>query len=159
MRGLPDQLESDRTESNVLPAVLVSARGVPKVIAITLASIPPAAKTLAVIVAVYGVLQAVKKIPGINPTGWVAVLFNLLLTACGLLVVIPADQLYTTGTLIALLTSAASAAGIHGTVKSLSAPTVLATIPPSTAVHEVPATLVPDNPAAVPIRPVGLAKE
>ena len=35
----------------------------------------------------------------------------------------------------------------------MSAPQVLATIPPDTQVKEVPATLVPNNPKAVPVNP------
>lgn len=118
-------------------------------------SIPPAAKTIAVIGSVYGLLQGLKKIPALTPfiTGWKAIVLNVILTACGLLITIPPDQLYTTNTLLLLITTGAGAAGIHGTVKALSAPTVLAVTPPSTQVKEVPAVLVPTNPAAVPVEP------
>ena len=118
-------------------------------------SIPPAAKTIAVIASVYGLLQGIKKIPGLTAfiTGWKAIALNVALSACGLLITIPADQLYTTNTLLLLLTTGAGAAGVHGTVSALSAPTVLATTPPSTIVKEVPAVLVPTNPSAVPVEP------
>ena len=115
-------------------------------------SVPPAAKVLAVIGAVYGIIQAAKKIPAFTKylTGWVAIAVNVLLSAGGLLIAIPADQLYTANTLLALISTALGAAGIHGTVSAMSPPTILATVPPSTQVKEVAATLVPDNPAAVP---------
>jgi hypothetical protein len=120
-------------------------------------SIPPAAKTLAVIVAVYGLLQAAKKVPALTGyiKGWVAIALNVALSACGLLVTVPADQLYSPTTLLLLLTTGMSAAGIHGTVSALSEPTVLATVPPSTKVVDVPATLEPIDPAAVPVKPKG----
>jgi hypothetical protein len=124
------------------------------VLVVVIASIPPAAKTLAVIGSVYGLLQAAKKIPVLTQyiTGWVAIALNVLLSACGLLVAVPADQLYTTNTLLLLLTTGMGAAGIHGTVQNLSPPTVLATVPPSTKVVDVPATLVPDDPGAVAVK-------
>lgn len=118
-------------------------------------TIPPAAKVLAIVGSVYGILQGLKQVPKFtkNLTGWIAVAVNVLLTAGGLLIAIPADQLYTTNTLVLLITTILGSAGVHGTVKSMSPPTVLATIPPSTQAKEVPATLVPDNPAAVPVDP------
>jgi hypothetical protein len=123
-------------------------------VAVTL-NIPPAAKVLAVIGAVYGILQAAKRIPALTKylTGWVAIAVNVLLSAGGLLIAIPADQLYTQSTLLALITTVLSAAGIHGTVSAMSQPQVLATVPPSTQVKEVPATLVPDDPKAIPANP------
>jgi len=121
-------------------------------IVITLA-VPPAAKALAVIATVYGILQGLKQVPALTQylTGWIAVAVNVLLTAGGLLIAIPADQLYTTNTLVLLITTILGSAGVHGTVKSMSQPTVLATVPPSTQVKSVAATLVPDNPAAVSV--------
>ena len=120
-----------------------------------LLTIPPAAKVLGVATSVYLALQAAKKIPGLTKylTGWVAIAVNVLMTATGLLLTIPADQLYTENTAMLLITTILGAAGIHGTVSKMSEPTVLATIPPSTQVKEVPATLVPDNPAAVAVDP------
>jgi putative copper export protein len=118
-------------------------------------TIPPAAKALAVIGAVYGLIQGAKKIPAVTPylTGWVAVAVNVILTACGLLLTIPPDQLYTTNTALLLLTTILGAAGVHGTVASFTPPQILASVPPSTQVKEVPATLVPDDPKAVPAEP------
>jgi hypothetical protein len=118
-------------------------------------SIPPAAKTLAVIAAVYGLVQGLKQIPALTPyvTGWIAVALNVLFTVCGALVVIPANQLYTTSTLLLLVTTFLSAAGVHGTVKSLSAPQVLAQTPPDGEVKKVPASLVPDDPANIAVDP------
>lgn len=115
-------------------------------------NIPPAEQTLAVIGVVYGAIQGLKKIPALTQylNGWIAVGVNLVLTVGGILATVPADQLYTVNTLGLLLTAILGSAGVHGTVKSMSQPQVLATIPPSTQVKEVPATLVPDNPAAVP---------
>ena len=114
-------------------------------------AIPPAAKVLAISGSVYGILLAAKKIPALTQylTGWLAIAINVALSVLGLVIAIPADQLYTTNTALTLLTVALGAAGVHGTVKSMSEPQVLATIPPSTQVKEVPATLVPDNPKAV----------
>ena len=116
-------------------------------------NIPAAAKVLAVIGSVYGLLQAAKKIPALTQylTGWVAIAVNVLLSAGGLLIAIPADQLYTQSTLLALVTTVLSAAGIHGTVSAMSQPQVLATVPPSTQVKEVPAVLEPIDPKAVPV--------
>lgn len=88
-------------------------------------SIPPAATTLAIIAAIYALIQALKKIPALTPyiKGWVAVALNIALSAGSLLVAVPASQLYTQTTLIALITTALAAAGIHGTVQNLSAAT------------------------------------
>ncbi len=115
--------------------------------------IPPAAKVLAVSASVYAILLAAKKIPAFTSflQGWVAIAFNVALTVGGLVIAIPAGQLYTTNTAVTLVTAALAAAGVHGTVKSLSQPTILASVPPSTQVKEVPATLVPENPVAVPV--------
>ena len=123
-------------------------------------TIPPAAKVLAISGSVYGILLGAKKIPALTPylTGWVAVAFNVVLTVTGILcgqlnqaTAIPPDQLYTSATFLTILTAALGAAGVHGTVKSMSRPTVLATIPPDTAVKEVPATLEPVDANAVAV--------
>lgn len=116
-------------------------------------SIPPAARVLAVIGSVYGLLQLVKKAPGLAEyiTGWVAIILNVLLTVCGLLITVPSNQLYTANTLVLILTTALGAAGVHGTQKAMSPPQVLAQTPPDPTVREVPATLVPKDPNAIPI--------
>lgn len=118
-------------------------------------TIPPAAKVLAIVASVYGIIQTLKKVPGVTQylTGWVAVVVNIALSVGGLMLAIPPDQLYTSNTAVLLITTILGSAGVHGTVKSMSEPTVLATVPPSTTVKEVPATLVPKNPAAVPTEP------
>ena len=108
-------------------------------------TIPPAAKVLAIAALVYAVIQGVKQIPALTPylTGWVAIGVNVALTATGLLIAIPADQLYTMNTLMALVTACLTAAGVHGTVSAMSPPQMLVTTPPATQVHEAPATLQP----------------
>ena len=85
--------------------------------------VPPAAKVLAVVAMVYPLIQGLKKIPTLTPyiQGWWAVALNVALSALGLLVTIPADQLYTTNTALALVTAILAAAGVHGTVSTLSA--------------------------------------
>lgn len=121
-------------------------------------TVPPAAKTLAVVAVVYGVLQLLKKVPVLTQyiTGWWAIALNIVLSVCGLLVTIPPSQLYSTNTLNSIFTAVLailSSAGIHGTVKSLKslqAPQVLATVPPDPNPKEVPATLVPNDPNAIP---------
>lgn len=82
---------------------------------------PPAAKILAIAVVVYGVLQIVKHSPLIGPyiTGTVAAALNLVLNALGAAIAIPSDQLYTTNSLLIILTAALGSAGIHGTVSRL----------------------------------------
>lgn len=81
-------------------------------------SIPPAAKVIAIAATVYAILQAVKKaIPQLN--GWYSVALNVVLSAIGVVVAVPADQLYTVATLTTLITAVAAAAGIHGTVQNL----------------------------------------
>jgi hypothetical protein len=84
-------------------------------------TVPPAAKVLAIVGTIYAVIQALKRVPALTPylKGWVAIALNVALSIGGLLVTVPASQLYTTDTLITLLTTALGAAGIHGTVKSL----------------------------------------
>jgi hypothetical protein len=122
---------------------------------LTTITVPPAAKVLAVVAVIYPLIQGLKKIPALTPylKGWWAIALNVALTICGDLIVVPADQLYTTNTLLALVTGALASAGVHGTISSLLPPTVLATIPPDPQVKEVPATLEPVNPAAVPVPP------
>jgi hypothetical protein len=120
-----------------------------------LLSLPPAAKVLAVMGSVYGLLFGLKKIPALTPylTGTVAIALNVVTTVLGLLLALPAEQLYTSNTLVLIVTTVLGSAGIHGTVKAMSPPQVLATHPPDPTVKEVPATLVPIDPAAVAVDP------
>jgi hypothetical protein len=119
--------------------------------------LPPAAKTLAVVTLIYGLVQGIKKIPVLTPyiTGWVAVALNLVLQVCGFFVTIPADQLYTSNTLTLIINGLVlpylASAGIHGTIKSFSQPQVLAQTPPDGKVREVDATLVPNDPENVAV--------
>ena len=87
--------------------------------------VPPAAKMLAIVAVVYPLIQGLKKIPALTPyiKGWWAIALNVALSALGLLITIPADQLYTTNTALALVTAILAAAGVHGTVSNLSAKT------------------------------------
>lgn len=89
--------------------------------AITL-TVPPAAKVLAIVAVVYPLIQLLKKIPALTPylIGWVSIALNVVLSACGLLIAIPPSQLYTSDTLLALITVCLSAAGVHGTVSAMS---------------------------------------
>ena len=111
-------------------------------------TIPPAAKVLAIAALVYSVVQGLKKIPALTAylTGWVAIALNVILSATGLLIAIPASDLYTMNTLMALITACLTAAGVHGTVSSMSQPQMLVVSPPDTQVHEAPAVLEPRNP-------------
>src|ERR1700739_516118 len=85
-------------------------------------TVPPTAKVLAIIAAIYSLIQALKKIPALTPyiKGWVAIALNVALSAGSLLITVPASQLYTQDTFIALVTTFLAAAGIHGTVQTLS---------------------------------------
>lgn len=93
------------------------------VLVVAALTIPPAAKVLAVVALVYPLVQALKKAPLLAPyiKGWVAIALNVVLSAGGLLIAVPADQLYSTNTLIALVQVVLGAAGIHGTVSALTA--------------------------------------
>src|ERR1035441_6016217 len=94
-----------------------------------LKQLPPAATVIAVTATVYGIIQAAKRAPTLAPylNGWVAIAVNVVLNAAGLILAVPADQLYTTNTLFVLVSTVLGSAGIHGTVKNLSTPQVLAT--------------------------------
>jgi hypothetical protein len=94
-------------------------------------TVPPAAKVLAIVAIVYPLIQGLKKIPTLTPyiQGWWAVGLNVVLSALGLLITVPSDQLYTTNTALALLTVILSAAGVHGTVSSLTAQATTAVKP------------------------------
>ncbi len=88
-------------------------------------TIPPAAKTIAVLVFVYGIVQILKQAPVLKPyiKGWIAIALNALFSLLGLLVVIPPDQLYSWSTIASTITTwlgiVLGAAGVHGTVSSM----------------------------------------
>ena len=72
--------------------------------------------------AVYGGIQLLKlKFPAL--CGRHAVLVNLAFTAAGVLAFVAPDQIFTVATAQAIVTAALLAAGMHGTVSKLSAPT------------------------------------
>jgi hypothetical protein len=87
-------------------------------------AVPAAVKVLAIAGVVYAVLQAAKQSPWLSPylQGWLAVLVNVLLTVLGVVVTIPADQLYTLTTLETVLVTVLASAGIHGTVSKVIMP-------------------------------------
>ena len=79
------------------------------------------AKALAIAVVIYPLLQGIKKLfPAL--TGGYALALNLALAVLGFVVTVPSSQLVSMDTLVGLLTAVSAAAGIHGTVKSLSTP-------------------------------------
>lgn len=78
------------------------------------------AKILGIAGAVYAVLQVAKKIfPALS--GWWALGLNFALSVLAVLVTVTPDNLFSMDTLVAVLTAIAASAGIHGTVKNLSA--------------------------------------
>jgi hypothetical protein len=79
------------------------------------------AKILAIAAAVYAVLQVAKKVfPSIGG-GW-ALALNIGLSVLGFLVTVPVANLLSIDTLTGLIMAVAASAGIHGTVKSMTAP-------------------------------------
>lgn len=120
-------------------------------------TVPPATKVVAIAVALYAVIQGLKKVPFLTKylVGWVAIAVNILLAVGSLFIPpngIDAAQLYTASTaqavfnvILTVLTTSGFAAGIHGTVSAMSPPQMLVTTPPATQVHEAPATLEPEN--------------
>jgi len=79
------------------------------------------AKALAIAVVIYPLLQGIKKLfPAL--TGGYALALNLALAVLGFVVTVPSAQLVSVDTLVGLITAVSAAAGIHGTVKSLSTP-------------------------------------
>lgn len=88
------------------------------VVFLVLFTIPPAAKVLTVAVAVYAILQALKKAPWFTQIlkGWTSVAFNVVFTALSIVVITPIDQLYTINTLTQIISAIGTSAGIHGTV-------------------------------------------
>jgi hypothetical protein len=87
------------------------------------AHVPPAARTLAIAGSVYGIMFAAKKNDWVCQyiNGWLAVGFNFILTVLGLLVVVPAEQLYTLNTFTAIVVGVLSSSGIHGMSKAIPA--------------------------------------
>lgn len=82
---------------------------------------PLAAKILLIAGVVYGVVSTVKKfVPSI--TGKYALALNVGTAALGFVLTVPANQLFTIGTLLSLIAASAGAAGIHGTVSKLTEP-------------------------------------
>lgn len=112
-------------------------------------ALPPAVKVVTVIGLVYGVMVAVKKAwPALS--GWKAIVLNVLLSVTGYFATVGFDPgaFYTLGTLqmvVIIIIQALGAAGIQGTVKALSQPTVLATTEDGKT-KNVPATIQPINP-------------
>ena len=94
------------------------------VIAVLLAlalSTATSAKILGIAGAVYAILQVAKKIfPALS--GWWALGMNIGLSVAAVLVTVTPENLFSVDTLVAVLTAIAASAGIHGTVKNLSAP-------------------------------------
>jgi hypothetical protein len=78
-------------------------------------------KILWVIGLVYAALQGVKKFLPITGIG--AVIANVALSVGAVLVIVQPQDLWSTQTLIAVITAGAGAAGVHGTVRSFSNPT------------------------------------
>ena len=77
-----------------------------------------ATKVIAIAAVIYPVLELVKKlIPQVS--GWYSVGLNVFLSTVGIIMAVPADQLFTLNTLIMLVTASTAAAGIHGTVQNM----------------------------------------
>jgi len=77
-----------------------------------------ATKVIAIAAVIYPVLELVKKlIPQVS--GWYSVGLNVFLSTAGIIIAVPADQLFTLNTLIMLITASTAAAGIHGTVQNM----------------------------------------
>ncbi len=69
---------------------------------------------------VYIILQLLKKaLPSIS--GVWAVIVNFLITAIAYVIALPHEQWFTMNTLLALATTVAGAAGVHGTINALGA--------------------------------------
>lgn len=92
----------------------------PLVVLAAATAVPLATQTkiLAVVAAVYAVLQVVKKF--VPVTGLGSVLFNILLSVGGVLAVAQPQDLYSVQTITTVLLAALGAAGVHGTVRSFS---------------------------------------
>ena len=81
-------------------------------------ALPPAVSVIAVSATVYAVMQAAKQSPWLaqNMKGWVAVTVNIVLTVTGITMSAQPGQLWTQGTLQAILIAVLMSSGIHGTV-------------------------------------------
>lgn len=101
-------------------------------------SVPPAARSLAVLAAVYAIITAAKLSPWLAQyiTGWGGVVVNTVLTVIGLIVVIPADQLYSWNSLVSVIVSVLGSSGIHGMVKNI--PAAPPATPPATGIASAP---------------------
>lgn len=93
----------------LVPATLFALQGAP---APAPEVIPLPAKVLGLATAVFTLLQALKRyiFPGLSGKG--AVVFNLALSVLGVIVGLQPEQLFTAGTLVAVITVLAS--GVHG---------------------------------------------
>lgn len=84
-------------------------------------TVPTPVKALAIAAAVYAILQAAKASPWLGKyiTGWWALILNGLLTVLAFIATVPAAQLYTWGTVEAIVLTILGGAGIHGSVQNL----------------------------------------
>lgn len=78
--------------------------------------IPTAAQLLVVLTAVFAIMTAAKASPWLSPylKGWVSLTVNIILTVLGLVIAVPANQLYTWPGFIALIVTVLGSSGIHG---------------------------------------------
>lgn len=85
--------------------------------------IPTAAQLLVVLTAVFTIMSAAKISPWLGPKlkGWVSVVLNIILTVLGLVIAVPANQLYTWPGFIALIVTVLGSSGIHGMVTNVPA--------------------------------------
>jgi hypothetical protein len=76
------------------------------------------ARIIAVIGIVYAALQALKLAFPAIAGGW-AILLNVIFSAAGIVVALPAEKVFSLETLTAVIVAAIGAAGVHGTVSSM----------------------------------------
>lgn len=83
--------------------------------------IPTAAQLLVVLTAVFAIMTAAKASPWLSQylNGWVSVTLNIVLTVLGLVIAVPANQLYTWPGLVALIVTVLGSSGIHGMVTNV----------------------------------------
>lgn len=83
--------------------------------------IPTAGQLLVVLTAVFAIMTAAKASPWLSPylKGWVSLTVNIILTILGLIIAVPANQLYTWPGFIALIVSVLGSSGIHGMVTNI----------------------------------------
>ncbi|MBZ5523573.1 MAG: hypothetical protein LAP21_15170 [Acidobacteriia bacterium] len=74
-------------------------------------------KVLLVAGLVYTVLQGAKRF--LPVTGYLAIAGNVALSVLGVVTIVQPQDLFSTQTLMAVITAASSAAGAHGTLRSL----------------------------------------